>query len=240
MYYRGAHAALLVYDITSEDSLSDIKVWLDELRRNMSSDLIVQIVGHKADLAPTHRKIELDYAKRKIEEWLMGEANAPLESYIPGRDLLSPTQDNAPFRSNNTNNTTATTTTNITNSGSNGAGLTPSALSRTMSNRSRTSASALSETSLPTPQHSSTTTKSSSSTVPATTLPAFKDIGISEVSAKEDAGIEDLFLSIASKLVERKSQIEHDRILRSKNSIMLGGVQGHEKVEENIRGWACC
>lgn len=29
MYYRGAHAAILVYDITNEDSLADIQVWLD-------------------------------------------------------------------------------------------------------------------------------------------------------------------------------------------------------------------
>lgn len=29
MYYRGAHAAILVYDITNDDSLADIQVWLD-------------------------------------------------------------------------------------------------------------------------------------------------------------------------------------------------------------------
>ena len=29
MYYRGAHAALLVYDITNGDSFNDVKVWLE-------------------------------------------------------------------------------------------------------------------------------------------------------------------------------------------------------------------
>jgi GTPase SAR1 family protein len=29
MYYRGAHAAILVYDITNDESLNDIQVWLD-------------------------------------------------------------------------------------------------------------------------------------------------------------------------------------------------------------------
>ena len=29
MYYRGANAAILVYDITNEESLTDIQVWLD-------------------------------------------------------------------------------------------------------------------------------------------------------------------------------------------------------------------
>jgi GTPase SAR1 family protein len=29
MYYRGASAAILVYDITSASSFDDVKVWID-------------------------------------------------------------------------------------------------------------------------------------------------------------------------------------------------------------------
>lgn len=29
MYYRGANAAVIVYDITAEESLDEVKVWLD-------------------------------------------------------------------------------------------------------------------------------------------------------------------------------------------------------------------
>lgn len=44
IYYRGSQAALLVYDITSMDSFNDIKIWLDELRKNMTGDLVVHVV----------------------------------------------------------------------------------------------------------------------------------------------------------------------------------------------------
>lgn len=34
LYYRGALAAILVYDITNEDSFNDVKIWLEgALRR---------------------------------------------------------------------------------------------------------------------------------------------------------------------------------------------------------------
>lgn len=36
-----------------------------------------------------------------------------------------------------------------------------------------------------------------------------------------DAGIEELFLQITRRLVERKAKIENDRVLRSRDSIML-------------------
>ncbi|KAJ1652275.1 hypothetical protein IWQ61_007348, partial [Dispira simplex] len=50
MYYRGATAAILVYDITSAKSFSEIDSWIKELRRTTSDDIILQIVGNKCDL----------------------------------------------------------------------------------------------------------------------------------------------------------------------------------------------
>ncbi|CAG8494504.1 2520_t:CDS:2 [Ambispora leptoticha] len=59
MYYRGANAAILVYDITSEQSFLDMNSWIEELRKNMTEDLIIHVVGNKIDLAPTQRVIPL-------------------------------------------------------------------------------------------------------------------------------------------------------------------------------------
>ena len=69
LYYRGALAAILVYDITNADSFADIKIWLEELRQNMSPDLIIHIVGSKGDLSSL-RAVDLLTARRSIAEWV--------------------------------------------------------------------------------------------------------------------------------------------------------------------------
>ncbi|XP_051478693.1 ras-related protein Rab-17 isoform X1 [Apus apus] len=52
LYFRGAHAALLVYDITDEETLSRAKLWLRDLEKEFLPDEIVMaLVGNKIDLA---------------------------------------------------------------------------------------------------------------------------------------------------------------------------------------------
>ncbi|KAK9766785.1 hypothetical protein K7432_003861 [Basidiobolus ranarum] len=60
MYYRGANAAIIVYDITNRKSFEEIEAWLKELEKNMAEDLIIHIVGSKFDLANTRREVSLD------------------------------------------------------------------------------------------------------------------------------------------------------------------------------------
>ncbi|TFY70038.1 hypothetical protein EVG20_g2884, partial [Dentipellis fragilis] len=62
MYYRGANAALLLYDITSVVSFEDVRGWLEELKKNCPTDLIIYIVGSKADLTQ-HRQVSSDLAR---------------------------------------------------------------------------------------------------------------------------------------------------------------------------------
>ncbi|XP_047390350.1 ras-related protein Rab-5A-like [Sciurus carolinensis] len=45
MYYRGAQAAIVVYDITNEES------WVKELQRQASPNIVIALSGNKADLA---------------------------------------------------------------------------------------------------------------------------------------------------------------------------------------------
>ena len=54
------------------------------------------------------------------------------------------------------------------------------------------------------------------------------------------AGIEDLFLTIASKLVEQKVEIETERTLRSKDSIMITDEHRNAGVNDPTRVWGCC
>lgn len=50
MYYRGAAAAIIVYDITKLSSFNTLKNWIDELRANGPKDIVIAIAGNKADL----------------------------------------------------------------------------------------------------------------------------------------------------------------------------------------------
>lgn len=68
MYYRGANAALLLYDITSAATFDDIKGWLEELKKNCSSELIIYIVGSKADLHH-QRQVTSDLARLSLHNW---------------------------------------------------------------------------------------------------------------------------------------------------------------------------
>lgn len=54
------------------------------------------------------------------------------------------------------------------------------------------------------------------------------------------AGIEALFLTIASKLVEQKVEIETERTLRSKDSIMITDEHRNAGVNDPTRVWGCC
>eukprot|EP01108_Squamamoeba_japonica_P006884 TRINITY_DN565_c0_g1_i4.p2 TRINITY_DN565_c0_g1~~TRINITY_DN565_c0_g1_i4.p2 ORF type:complete len:214 (-),score=91.24 TRINITY_DN565_c0_g1_i4:114-716(-) len=51
MYYRGAQAAIVVYDITSQDSFERAKAWIKELQRQGNPNIVIALAGNKVDLA---------------------------------------------------------------------------------------------------------------------------------------------------------------------------------------------
>lgn len=69
MYYRGAHAAIVVYDITCQTSFKDMHTWLDELEHNMTQDLVVFVVGNKLDCEASRqvtRQDAMDYVASRL------------------------------------------------------------------------------------------------------------------------------------------------------------------------------
>jgi len=50
IYYRDSHGAILVYDITDEDSFDKVKMWVKELRKMLGSSVELCIVGNKIDM----------------------------------------------------------------------------------------------------------------------------------------------------------------------------------------------
>ena len=62
MYYRGAKAALVVYDVTSADSFARAKAWVAELVESGSSDVVLALAGNKCDLTED-REVSIEDAK---------------------------------------------------------------------------------------------------------------------------------------------------------------------------------
>ncbi|KAL8130607.1 hypothetical protein V2J09_019762 [Rumex salicifolius] len=50
LYYRGAAVAIVAYDITSPDSFNKAQYWVKELQKHGSPDIVMALVGNKADL----------------------------------------------------------------------------------------------------------------------------------------------------------------------------------------------
>ncbi|XP_028766496.1 ras-related protein RABA1f-like [Neltuma alba] len=49
-YYRGAVGALLVYDVTRHVTFGNVERWLKELRDHTDANIVVMLIGNKADL----------------------------------------------------------------------------------------------------------------------------------------------------------------------------------------------
>lgn len=67
MYYRGAAAAVVVYDITNRQSFLRAKSWIKELQRQGNPNIVIALSGNKLDLADA-RQVETEEAKSYAEE----------------------------------------------------------------------------------------------------------------------------------------------------------------------------
>jgi len=58
-YYRGAHVAVVVYDVTDSSTLMNVPFWLNDIKNNSeeASDIIHVLVGNKVD-CEGERKVE--------------------------------------------------------------------------------------------------------------------------------------------------------------------------------------
>uniref|UniRef100_A0ABM5FMS3 Ras-related protein Rab-37 isoform X5 n=1 Tax=Pogona vitticeps TaxID=103695 RepID=A0ABM5FMS3_9SAUR len=50
-YYRDAQALLLLYDITSRMSFDNIRAWLTEIHEYAQRDVVIMLLGNKADVS---------------------------------------------------------------------------------------------------------------------------------------------------------------------------------------------
>jgi len=68
MYYRGAQAAIVVFDITVPESFKRAQYWVKELQRKGIPDIVIAIAGNKLDLSSTSRVVSSKEASSYAEE----------------------------------------------------------------------------------------------------------------------------------------------------------------------------
>lgn len=265
MYYRGANAALLLYDITNASTFEDIRGWLEELKKNCSPDLIIYIVGSKADLY-RHRQVTSDLARLSLHNWFPPPKppTPPLPSppstlsYIRPRFTSFPGLRSPPFIS---------TPSSVSPEG-------PAYLDLPSNHSSKTTAHTGSKTSRSltrsstvsrTPQssrfgshgHTWNDNDNSSNSIEEADEDADDDSpewGLSkgmelfEVSAKDDIGIHNLFEHLISAIIVRKDIIERENELK-RDHIFLSSVSTPDwsppadDVREQAQrsgAWSCC
>jgi small GTP-binding protein len=67
MYYRGAGAAILVFDISRPQTMLALQRWVDELKNSGPPDIILALCGNKADLTKD-RRVSKERACQYAEE----------------------------------------------------------------------------------------------------------------------------------------------------------------------------
>lgn len=268
MYYRGSHAAVIVYDVTSFDSFADVKTWIDELRRNMGGDLIIHVVGSKVDLAPIAREVDRDEAHEQVLRWLYPDRE--LASLRAVDQVVSPPSRGAGAGGHGTGSVLKQST-----------GVSQSRLG-TLGSLAIGSASRIAEA-FPSTSRSNTVSKSTalfgsssssggggaavttasngssgsdgsspladcSQGVQAPFLPGDdSEVEVSEVSAKDGEGIEEVFLSITQRLVLQRAAIEEQRRERNRTSIFLSAADDRRDADnvaddglQDGQRWTCC
>lgn len=66
MYYRGAQAAIVVYDITNRESFDGAKMWIKELQRRADANMVIALAGNKTDLS-NKRAVDSEVSERDKE-----------------------------------------------------------------------------------------------------------------------------------------------------------------------------
>lgn len=67
-YYRDAHALLLLYDVTNKTSFDNIRAWLGEIREYAQEDVVIMLIGNKADFG-ANREVRREDGERLAREY---------------------------------------------------------------------------------------------------------------------------------------------------------------------------
>jgi small GTP-binding protein len=81
-YYAGAKAAFVVYDVTRPETLNGTKVWTDDVKKFVSPDIPLILVGNKTDLERKVAKRDGEIFARKLNAQFI-ETSAKTGENVP-------------------------------------------------------------------------------------------------------------------------------------------------------------
>jgi small GTP-binding protein len=67
-YFRGASGALLVFDLSRKATFQHVTDWLNDLRQIAEPDIVIVLVGNKADLTQQEDN-KREVTREEAEEW---------------------------------------------------------------------------------------------------------------------------------------------------------------------------
>ncbi|XP_077830768.1 ras-related protein Rab-31 isoform X2 [Macaca mulatta] len=80
MYYRGSAAAVIVYDITKQDSFYTLKKWVKELKEHGPENIVMAIAGNKCDLSDI--RLSWPFLDIAFISWLLMELRFSLRGLL--------------------------------------------------------------------------------------------------------------------------------------------------------------
>jgi Ras family len=295
MYYRGASAAILVYDITDASTFDAVRIWLEELKQNhhlpSSGDdppLIIYIVGAKADLASKKREVTQERARKSLHAWFPPPPKEPPPSskpsstsssygrvgglsYIRPRFTSLTTVPTAPPPKVDVSPAAAALnrakSARVVPLGKrlNGDGSAPGDWRRQAAGarERRWSDAMMWDNAMREEEHSPTHSNNTSPNDDddfnvaddEELYPLEKGMELFEVSAKDNAGVQNLFAHMIDNIIRRRHLIESERVERERNSVVLKpmsswGNDGDDTASRSSRdpmdahhkngGWSCC
>ncbi|KAG5645752.1 hypothetical protein DXG03_005289 [Asterophora parasitica] len=251
MYYRGANAALLLYDITNASTFNDI-----QLKKNCPPELIIYIVGSKADLY-RNRAVTPDLARLSLHNWFppprpptpppppppstlsyirprftsfpglrSPPATPPLITpETPAYLDLPPNRSSAPQRSKTAAQTRPRPTgSGVTRSNTAAVSRTPNSSRFSQYGPSSGGSSWIDSNETSSNSINEDDENDDNGSTEEREWGLSKGMELFEVSAKDDLGIENLFTHLISAIIVRKDIIERENELKKRDSVFLSDV----------------
>jgi small GTP-binding protein len=69
LYYLDAEAIILVYDISNEESVINLKYWIQEIKNNVNiNNIILAIAANKCDIKEIDGKVDIKKGKKFADD----------------------------------------------------------------------------------------------------------------------------------------------------------------------------